>query len=69
MKSFDQTLYGYILYQIPKHLLKVTIIAILGSFIGMFYIINSDKSLEEFIYAEEIFDFTQEKVHPLFAHF
>ena len=34
----------------------------------MFYIINSNSTLEEFIYAEEIFDFTQNKVHPLFAH-
>ena len=68
VKSFDQTVYGQILYQIPRHLLKITIIAVLGSFIGMFYIINSDKSLEDFIYAQEIYDFTQNKLHPLFAH-
>ena len=68
VKSFDQSVYGQILYQIPRHLLKLTILVVVGSFLGMFYIINSDKTLNEFIYSEEIYDFTENKVHPLFHH-
>ena len=48
--------------------MKLTILVVVGSFLGMFYIINSDKTLNEFIYSEEIYDFTENKVHPLFHH-
>lgn len=68
VKSFDQTVYGQILYQIPKHLLKLTIIVVIGSFLGMIYVINSDKGLNEIMFAEEVYDFTENQVHPLFHH-
>ena len=40
--KFQDRMYGQILLEIPKHLLKVTLIAVFGSFIMMLYIIGSD---------------------------
>ena len=40
--KFQDRMYGQILLEIPKHLLKVTLIAVIGSFFMMLYIIGSD---------------------------
>ena len=61
--------YGQFLLQIPKHLLKVSIVVIVGAFIGMFYLIANDQSLDEFIQLqEEELDLMDMSVHPLFKH-
>ena len=56
-KGFSGRLYGQILLSIPKHLLKITLLVVIGSFIGMLCLINSDKSLSDFL-AEEEMDFS-----------
>ena len=65
--KFADRMYGQILLEIPKHLLKVTLIAVFGSFIMMLYIIGSDQELNSFLnIQEEVLDFTHSKVHPMF---
>lgn len=41
--KLQDRMYGQILLEIPKHLLKLTLITVLGSFIMMLYIIASDQ--------------------------
>ena len=70
-KEYSKALWGQILLAIPKHLLKLTILAVVGSFIGMIALINSDKSLADFLgsNSETYLDFSQTKnVHPLMIH-
>lgn len=55
------------LLSIPKHLLKVSLLVIIGAFACMLYLIFSEKDLKEFLRSEgEEFDFTSIELHPLF---
>ena len=46
---------------IPKHLLKLSILIVLGAFVSMFFLINNDTSLNEFLSNnDELFDFTKD---------
>ena len=47
--KFQERLYGQILLEIPKHLLKITLVAVIGSFVFMIFIISSDKELGDFM--------------------
>ena len=47
--KFQERLYGQILLEIPKHLLKITLFAVIGSFVFMIFIISSDKELSDFM--------------------
>lgn len=60
-------MWGQIILAIPRHLLKISIMVVLGSFLGMLWLINNEKSLNDFLgNDDEIFDFTKDQVHPLF---
>ena len=64
-------MYGKLLLSIPKHLLKITILVVVGSFIGMFFLLNDDQSLQDFITSQtqdDFMDFSHKDVHPLFRH-
>ena len=64
----DRPMYQ-ILMAIPKHLLKVSIITIIGSFIVMFYKINNKQSLNEFISkSDDAWDLKYYTVHPILQH-
>ena len=68
-KTWEHSLWGQILLSIPKHLLKLSILVIIGAFLAMLYLIMSEKDLREFLRSEEgRFDFTSVEVHPLFQH-
>ena len=57
------------LLAIPKHLLKVTIGAVVISFIFMIYIIYTEQNLADFIKGDEYYDFTSiRNIHPLFIN-
>lgn len=69
IRKSEQTWITWLLLQIPKHLLKVSILVIICSFCVMFYIINNEASLQQFLESQDVeFDFTHEDVHPLFRH-
>ena len=64
----ENRVYGQILLSIPRHLLKVSIIVIIGSFLTMLFLLTNEKTLNDFISSEEVLDFTKHSIHPLFAH-
>ena len=67
---FADRLSGRILLAIPKNLLPLSIIIVVGSFVFMFYLIYSEQSLHDFIDlnfgAQTEIDFTKIKVHPFY---
>ena len=67
---FADRLSGRILLAIPKNLLPLSIIIVLGSFAFMFYLIYSEQSLHDFIdlnFGAQIeIDFTNIKIHPFY---
>ncbi len=67
---FAERLSGKILLAIPKNLLPLSIIIVLGSFAFMFYLIYSEQSLHDFIDlnfgAHPEIDFSKIKVHPFY---
>lgn len=67
-KDFSDRLYGQIFLSIPKHLLKISILIIIGSFIAMLYMINNDETWQDLLQTSEKMDFTHATIHPLFLH-
>lgn len=47
--KLQDRMYGQILLEVPKHLLKLTLITVIGSFFMMLYIIASDQQLSNFL--------------------
>lgn len=65
----ETTKWGQCLLCIPKHLLKVSIIVIIVSFLGMLSLINSDASLNDFLaFTNQEVIFFDIDVHPLFRY-
>lgn len=53
---------------IPRNLLMLTLLVVLGSFGAMLWVLSSGKQLHEFIMEQRAMDFTENRVHPLFIH-
>merc|ERR1712127_537882 len=67
-EALDQRLYGKLLLQVPKNLLKIGLLFLLVAAIRMIVLMKNNQKLDEFIQSQEVMDFSQHKVHPLFAY-
>ena len=67
--SYKDRAWGKCLLAIPRHLLKVSILMIVSSFVAILVLVNSDSSLEDFIKRSQAeTDLSKEGLHPFYAH-
>ena len=48
-KGINAKVFGHLLLNIPKHLMKIAIIAVVASFFAMLYIVVSGVSFQEMV--------------------